>query len=237
MVLQHEFHWSVGKSWRTWKSNRTTPTYQPTNEPTQMFAPQHGWKTWSSIRCHPSFLEFFIRFKLPLLYCVSWLSPPLGRPTSKHLLLDRSIVKKSTSLQSVGRSIARHALSESAWAMGLLEIWSSYGPGISGAVFGSGWWFWVDAVVCSAIKVPFLHYLPGSHLYLPPPPPSLSVSLPPNHSFPAQLSPYFSSNYAILLEGVLKPSMELLLLGLSCVALDTFLRTGKMSLVGLMGEI
>jgi len=45
--------------------------------------------------------------------------------------------------------------------MGLLEIWANYGPGISGAVFGSGWWFWVVAVVCSAIKVPFLHYLPG----------------------------------------------------------------------------
>ncbi|RAL38750.1 hypothetical protein DM860_013431 [Cuscuta australis] len=33
--------------------------------------------------------------------------------------------------------------------------------GVAGAVFGAGWWFWVDAVVCSAVKVSFLHYLPG----------------------------------------------------------------------------
>ncbi|EEC83713.1 hypothetical protein OsI_29542 [Oryza sativa Indica Group] len=36
------------------------------------------------------------------------------------------------------------------------------GPGVAGAVFGVGWWFWVDAVVCSAVQVSFLHYLPGS---------------------------------------------------------------------------
>ncbi|OAE22178.1 hypothetical protein AXG93_3271s1210 [Marchantia polymorpha subsp. ruderalis] len=41
------------------------------------------------------------------------------------------------------------------------QVWASLGPGIAGAVFGGGWWFWVDAVVCSAITVPFLHYLPG----------------------------------------------------------------------------
>ncbi|WOL20036.1 transmembrane protein 50A [Canna indica] len=40
-------------------------------------------------------------------------------------------------------------------------IWEIMGPGIAGAVFGAGWWFWVDAVVCSAVKVSFLHYLPG----------------------------------------------------------------------------
>lgn len=42
------------------------------------------------------------------------------------------------------------------------EIWAIFGPGVAGAVFGAGWWFWVDAVVCSAVKVSFVHYLPGS---------------------------------------------------------------------------
>nr|VDD44851.1 unnamed protein product [Brassica oleracea] len=45
--------------------------------------------------------------------------------------------------------------------MDLAELWAIFGPGFSGAVFGTGWWFWVDAVVCSSIQVPFLHYLPG----------------------------------------------------------------------------
>ncbi|XP_073043668.1 uncharacterized protein [Primulina eburnea] len=45
--------------------------------------------------------------------------------------------------------------------MDLIELLAIFGPGISGAVFGVGWWFWVDAVVCSAVKVPFVHYLPG----------------------------------------------------------------------------
>ena len=45
--------------------------------------------------------------------------------------------------------------------MGLPELWTWLGPGLAGAVFGGGWWFWVDAVVCSDIRVPFLHYLPG----------------------------------------------------------------------------
>lgn len=31
----------------------------------------------------------------------------------------------------------------------------SYGPIISGALFGAGWWFWVDAVTSSSSKVPF----------------------------------------------------------------------------------
>lgn len=26
---------------------------------------------------------------------------------------------------------------------------------ISGALFGAGWWFWVDAVACSSQKIPF----------------------------------------------------------------------------------
>ncbi|CAD6250624.1 unnamed protein product [Miscanthus lutarioriparius] len=43
----------------------------------------------------------------------------------------------------------------------LLAAWPVVGPGVAGAVFGAGWWFWVDAVVCSAAAVPFLHYLPG----------------------------------------------------------------------------
>lgn len=41
------------------------------------------------------------------------------------------------------------------------ELWTIFGPGLAGAVFGAGWWFWVDAVVCSAVAVSFLHYLPG----------------------------------------------------------------------------
>ncbi|MFS7983653.1 hypothetical protein Hanom_Chr11g00977021 [Helianthus anomalus] len=45
--------------------------------------------------------------------------------------------------------------------MDVSELWAIFGPGIAGAVFGAGWWFWVDAVVCSAVKVSFLHYLPG----------------------------------------------------------------------------
>jgi hypothetical protein len=31
----------------------------------------------------------------------------------------------------------------------------SYGPIASGALFGAGWWFWVDAVVCTSNKIPF----------------------------------------------------------------------------------
>lgn len=31
----------------------------------------------------------------------------------------------------------------------------SYGPIASGALFGAGWWFWVDAVVCTTHKIPF----------------------------------------------------------------------------------
>ncbi|VVB11628.1 unnamed protein product [Arabis nemorensis] len=45
--------------------------------------------------------------------------------------------------------------------MDLAELWAIFGPGFSGAVFGTGWWFWVDAVVCSSVQVPFVHYLPG----------------------------------------------------------------------------
>eukprot|EP00897_Mesotaenium_endlicherianum_P004266 jgi/Mesen1/3868/ME000207S02885 len=46
--------------------------------------------------------------------------------------------------------------------MGALEeVWQRFGPGLAGAVFGMGWWFWVDAVVCSKVTVPFVHYLPG----------------------------------------------------------------------------
>ncbi|KAJ3679599.1 hypothetical protein LUZ60_017610 [Juncus effusus] len=43
----------------------------------------------------------------------------------------------------------------------LSVVWEILGPGIAGAVFGTGWWFWVDAVVCSSAKISFLHYLPG----------------------------------------------------------------------------
>ncbi|KAM7255919.1 hypothetical protein ACFE04_011660 [Oxalis oulophora] len=45
--------------------------------------------------------------------------------------------------------------------MELAELWAIFGPGFAGAIFGAGWWFWVDAVVCSYVKVSFVHYLPG----------------------------------------------------------------------------
>jgi hypothetical protein len=31
----------------------------------------------------------------------------------------------------------------------------AYGPIVSGALFGAGWWFWVDAVSCSGSDIPF----------------------------------------------------------------------------------
>ncbi|EFJ44911.1 hypothetical protein VOLCADRAFT_118500, partial [Volvox carteri f. nagariensis] len=37
----------------------------------------------------------------------------------------------------------------------------TWGPIASGALFGAGWWFWVDAVCISHHKVPFDQYLPG----------------------------------------------------------------------------
>lgn len=47
----------------------------------------------------------------------------------------------------------------------LVEFWETkakaYGPIASGALFGAGWWFWLDAVVCSGVKVPFDQYIPG----------------------------------------------------------------------------
>lgn len=55
--------------------------------------------------------------------------------------------------------------------MDLMELWAIFGPGVAGAVFGAGWWFWIDAVVCSSVKVSFVHYLPGLLL-------SLSLKLP-----------------------------------------------------------
>ncbi|EFJ13682.1 hypothetical protein SELMODRAFT_410867 [Selaginella moellendorffii] len=41
------------------------------------------------------------------------------------------------------------------------DVWSALGPSLAGAVFGAGWWFWVDAIVCSNVTVPFVQYLPG----------------------------------------------------------------------------
>lgn len=37
----------------------------------------------------------------------------------------------------------------------------SYGPGLAGALFGAGWWFWLDAFCASGIKVPPVQFLPG----------------------------------------------------------------------------
>ncbi|KAK3428334.1 hypothetical protein EUGRSUZ_F04378 [Eucalyptus grandis] len=48
--------------------------------------------------------------------------------------------------------------------MDLSELWAIFSPGFAGAVFGAGWWFWVDAVVCSSVTVSFVHYLPGTYL-------------------------------------------------------------------------
>ena len=45
----------------------------------------------------------------------------------------------------------------------LAMLWGIIGPGVAGALFGAGWWFWVDAVVCSAVQVSFIHYLPGEN--------------------------------------------------------------------------
>ncbi|MBA0677188.1 hypothetical protein Goari_018607, partial [Gossypium aridum] len=45
--------------------------------------------------------------------------------------------------------------------MDLGELWAIFSPGVAGAVFGAGWWFWVDAVVCSSVNISFVHYLPG----------------------------------------------------------------------------
>eukprot|EP01025_Chloroclados_australasicus_P040529 TRINITY_DN4238_c0_g1_i3.p2 TRINITY_DN4238_c0_g1~~TRINITY_DN4238_c0_g1_i3.p2 ORF type:complete len:189 (+),score=15.24 TRINITY_DN4238_c0_g1_i3:79-567(+) len=36
-----------------------------------------------------------------------------------------------------------------------------YGPGIAGALFGAGWFFWIDAIVSASSKPPFPQYLPG----------------------------------------------------------------------------
>ena len=36
-----------------------------------------------------------------------------------------------------------------------------YGPVASGALFGAGWWFWVDAVCTSRLNIPFYQWLPG----------------------------------------------------------------------------
>ncbi|KAG1366980.1 hypothetical protein COCNU_13G007700 [Cocos nucifera] len=40
-------------------------------------------------------------------------------------------------------------------------MWEIMGPDITGIMFGVGWWFWVNTVICSTVKVSFLHYLPG----------------------------------------------------------------------------
>lgn len=49
--------------------------------------------------------------------------------------------------------------------MELGELWAIFGPGVAGAVFGAGWWFWVDAVICSSVNVSFVHYLPGTSCF------------------------------------------------------------------------
>jgi len=48
---------------------------------------------------------------------------------------------------------------------GLIRFWEekakAYGPGFSGALFGAGWWFYVDAVTNSTTTIPFIQFLPG----------------------------------------------------------------------------
>ncbi|KAK9809248.1 hypothetical protein WJX72_012057 [[Myrmecia] bisecta] len=50
-------------------------------------------------------------------------------------------------------------------APSVIRFWEdkakAYGPGVSGALFGAAWWFWVDACAASDTKVPFVQYLPG----------------------------------------------------------------------------
>lgn len=36
-----------------------------------------------------------------------------------------------------------------------------WGPSFSGALFGAGWWCWVDTVATSTSHIPFSQYLPG----------------------------------------------------------------------------
>jgi hypothetical protein len=47
----------------------------------------------------------------------------------------------------------------------LYETWETKvqprGPVISGAVFGAGWWFFVDAVVAASGHVGLPYYIPG----------------------------------------------------------------------------
>ena len=37
----------------------------------------------------------------------------------------------------------------------------NWGPIAAGALFGAGWWFWLDACTLAEHKVPFDQYLPG----------------------------------------------------------------------------
>ncbi|KAL4854493.1 Transmembrane protein 50 [Chlorella vulgaris] len=47
----------------------------------------------------------------------------------------------------------------------LMDWWRDsgrrWGPSIAGALFGAGWWCWVDAVATSSSHIPFSQYLPG----------------------------------------------------------------------------
>lgn len=53
-----------------------------------------------------------------------------------------------------GHSGCRAATTQLVLPLLLLQA-KSYGPIASGALFGAGWWFWVDAVVCTTHKIPF----------------------------------------------------------------------------------
>jgi hypothetical protein len=58
--------------------------------------------------------------------------------------------------------VVAQATSPAPHTLGLCAMQAkSYGPIISGALFGAGWWFWVDAVTCTPQKVPFDQYIPG----------------------------------------------------------------------------
>ena len=42
---------------------------------------------------------------------------------------------------------------------GLITQAREYGPGMSGALFGAGWWFWVDACAASGVNIPFVQVI------------------------------------------------------------------------------
>jgi len=113
---------------------------------------------WMILRRHPSLGPFHTPGHPP-----RWVFETV---TSKYKESVLAYCKCECKCKPNWRSIAitNRSLVVNCVAMGLPELWMKLGPGLAGAVFGGGWWFWVDAVVCSDIKVSFLHYLPGTKI-------------------------------------------------------------------------